>query len=70
MPSDVAPTPADLRPAAVPRIVFNRFIPTARYPQRADRSAAGSLPTLLRLPADGLQPALGWQRDPLDLSRR
>ena len=31
--------------APVPRIVFNRFIPSARFPQRADRSAAGSLPT-------------------------
>jgi hypothetical protein len=26
-------------------ITFHRFIPTARLPQRADRSAAGSLPT-------------------------
>ena len=24
---------------------FHRFVPTARLPQRADRSAAGSLPT-------------------------
>ena len=28
-----------------PLITFHRFIPTARYPMRADRSAAGSLPT-------------------------
>ena len=28
-----------------PLITFYRFIPTARYPMRADRSAAGSLPT-------------------------
>ena len=27
------------------RIVFHRLIPTARFPQRADRAAAGSLPT-------------------------
>ena len=45
MPSEVAPAPAEARPTTAPRIVFNRFIPTARYPQRADRSAAGSLPT-------------------------
>jgi hypothetical protein len=36
----------DAGPAArVPRIVFHRFIPQARLPQRADRAAAGSLPT-------------------------
>ncbi len=28
-----------------PRIVFHRFIPQARLPQRADRAAAGTLPT-------------------------
>ena len=28
-----------------PLVVFHRFIPTARLPTRADRSAAGSLPT-------------------------
>ena len=28
-----------------PLVVFHRFIPTARLPQRADKSAAGSLPT-------------------------
>ncbi len=28
-----------------PLVVFNRFIPNARLPQRADKSAAGSLPT-------------------------
>ena len=47
------PQPAGATPAAtaeqvsprVPRVVFNRMIPTARYPQRADRSAAGTLPT-------------------------
>lgn len=31
--------------ARVPRVVFYRMIPQARLPQRADRSAAGSLPT-------------------------
>ncbi len=33
----------DATPA--PRIVFHRMIPQARLPQRADRSAAGTLPT-------------------------
>ena len=28
-----------------PRVTFHRFIPTARMPQRADRAAAGTLPT-------------------------
>ena len=28
-----------------PRVTFYRMIPDARLPQRADRSAAGSLPT-------------------------
>ena len=28
-----------------PLVTFNRFIPSARFPMRADRSAAGSLPT-------------------------
>ncbi len=28
-----------------PRVVFHRFLPQARLPQRADRSALGSLPT-------------------------
>lgn len=34
-------------PAAkpAPRIVFHRLVPNARMPQRADRSAAGTLPT-------------------------
>ena len=31
--------------AAAPRITFYRLIPQARLPQRADRAAAGSLPT-------------------------
>ena len=39
--STVAPTP----PQKSPLVVFHRLIPSARLPQRADRSAAGSLPT-------------------------
>jgi hypothetical protein len=44
------PTPSDAAAAAQaiakPKLVtFHRMIPTARMPQRADRSAAGSLPT-------------------------
>jgi hypothetical protein len=34
-----------MAPAKVPLVTFHRFIPSARYPMRADRSAAGSLPT-------------------------
>jgi len=48
MPDEVAPIDAPeaaTTGAKVPRIVFHRFIPQARLPQRADRSAAGSLPT-------------------------
>ena len=30
---------------ATPLVTFHRFIPSARFPMRADRSAAGSLPT-------------------------
>lgn len=36
------PAPQTLR---TPRITFHRFIPQARLPQRADRAAAGTLPT-------------------------
>jgi len=36
------PTPQQRK---TPLVIFHRFIPTARLPQRADRSAAGSLPT-------------------------
>jgi hypothetical protein len=32
-------------PKKTPLVSFHRFVPTARLPQRADRSAAGSLPT-------------------------
>jgi hypothetical protein len=31
--------------AATPRVIFHRFVPQARLPMRADRSALGSLPT-------------------------
>jgi hypothetical protein len=43
----VAPTSAVETPSAKkqPLIVFHRLVPSARLPQRADRSAAGSLPT-------------------------
>src|SRR6185312_196154 len=33
------------QPKKTPLVQFHRFIPSARLPQRADRSAAGSLPT-------------------------
>ena len=42
--SSTAPPAADA-PAKPKLITFHRFIPTAHYPMRADRSAAGSLPT-------------------------
>jgi hypothetical protein len=35
----------DPNPPASPLVTFFRLIPTARLPQRADRSAAGTLPT-------------------------
>jgi Family of unknown function (DUF6065) len=38
-------TVADATTSAPKLITFHRFIPAARLPQRADRSAAGSLPT-------------------------
>jgi hypothetical protein len=49
-PSDVTtPGPqsdtAEQKQGRTPRIQFYRLIPNARLPQRADRSAAGSLPT-------------------------
>lgn len=40
--SAVASTPPQKR---VPLVTFHRLVPNARLPQRADRSAAGSLPT-------------------------
>jgi hypothetical protein len=41
-----APSETAGQPAAKPKLVsFHRLIPSARMPQRADRSAAGSLPT-------------------------
>jgi hypothetical protein len=41
-PRQAGQTAADKK---TPLVQFHRFIPTARLPQRADRSAAGSLPT-------------------------
>ena len=57
-------------------VTFHRLIPTARLPQRADRSAAGMLPTrafryceplqhcvrlwLLRVPGDGFFAPVRW----------
>ncbi len=41
MSDETAETPAKREP----RVTFYRFIPDVRMPQRADRSAAGSLPT-------------------------
>lgn len=35
----------DVASKKTPTVIFHRFIPSARLPQRADRSAAGSLPT-------------------------
>lgn len=41
-----APSDQAEQPVAKPKLVsFHRMIPSARMPQRADRSAAGSLPT-------------------------
>lgn len=44
-PLDPAAGDDDPPPRPPHRIVFHRIIPTTRYPQRADRSAAGTLPT-------------------------
>ena len=38
-------TVAPASPQKSPLVVFHRLVPSARLPQRADRSAAGSLPT-------------------------
>jgi hypothetical protein len=43
-------TATEIQPAAAtakhtPRVTFFRILPTARFPQRADRAAAGTLPT-------------------------
>lgn len=44
--SAIAPSSAATKPdRKTPLVTFHRFIPGARLPQRADRSAAGSLPT-------------------------
>ena len=61
--------------ASPPLVTFYRFIPDCRMPQRADSSAAGSMPTrafryceamthgvrvrLVPVPADGVQPHVG-----------
>lgn len=39
------PEPAQASPRKTPLVTFHRLVPSARLPQRADRSAAGSLPT-------------------------
>ncbi len=44
MPESTDP-PADPQAPPRPRVVFHRLIPEGRLPQRADRAAAGSLPT-------------------------
>jgi hypothetical protein len=43
--TDASADAARVSTARAKRIVFHRLIPSARLPQRADRSAAGSLPT-------------------------
>ena len=46
MSTTASPRPNSQRPEKkTPLVTFHRLIPTARLPQRADRSAAGSLPT-------------------------
>jgi Family of unknown function (DUF6065) len=47
VPTAASPHPVSPQPqqGKTPLVCFYRFIPTARAPQRADRSAAGSLPT-------------------------
>ena len=42
VPSDLSPAPADQQAS---RVIFHRFVPQARLPMRADRSALGSMPT-------------------------
>jgi hypothetical protein len=44
-PLATAPDSQQASPRKSPLVVFHRLIPAARLPQRADRSAAGSLPT-------------------------
>jgi Family of unknown function (DUF6065) len=45
--ANASPRPGPQQPQRnkTPLVSFHRFIPSARLPQRADRSAAGSLPT-------------------------
>lgn len=46
MSTTTSPTPDQAQPAPKPKLItFHRLVPNARLPQRADRSAAGSLPT-------------------------
>ncbi len=46
MSTTTSPTPDQAQPAPKPKLItFHRMVPNARLPQRADRSAAGSLPT-------------------------
>ena len=46
MSTTATPRPNAQRPEKkTPLVTFHRLVPTARLPQRADRSAAGSLPT-------------------------
>ena len=43
--SQVQEQAAEPQALHTPRVTFFRFIPQARLPQRADRAAAGTLPT-------------------------
>jgi len=55
------PTPLTDRPSPPPKLItFHRLIPTARLPQRADRSASGSLPTRAFRYCDPSTSAAGW----------
>ncbi|HVZ09087.1 DUF6065 family protein [Rhodopila sp.] len=45
MTTQTAAKPADTAAAKPKLVTFHRLVPNARLPQRADRSAAGSLPT-------------------------
>jgi Family of unknown function (DUF6065) len=44
-PDVIAPDMTDAPPKDAPLVTFYRFIPACRLPQRADSSAAGSMPT-------------------------
>lgn len=45
MPESSASPAVSADPVKTPHVIFHRLIPQARLPQRADRSAAGTLPT-------------------------